>query len=49
MTNHYELPDVIELGAAHELILGQKAPAAVADSLSVPFTREPDDINDFDE
>jgi hypothetical protein len=47
--NNYDVPEIIELGTAHKLILGQKQLDSRTDSLGVPFSTEPDDINDFDE
>ena len=37
MTNEYEVAAVIELGNAHDVVLGQKEPAQVFDSLDGEF------------
>ena len=37
MTNHYEAAEIFELGAANELVLGNKQPAAQVDSLTQLF------------
>jgi len=47
--NNYDVPEIIELGEAHKLILNVKHIAVPTDSLGVPFSTEPDELDDFDE
>ena len=37
MTNEYEVADVIELGKAQDVVLGEKETAQVVDSLTTEF------------
>jgi hypothetical protein len=47
MINHYELADVLELGTAQDLILGNKEIAAEVDSITLQFgTRVYDSMDD---
>ena len=48
MTNHYEAPELVELGKAQAVILDQKQPASQLDSFEVLGTQVPT-IDDFDE
>lgn len=47
--NNYDVPEIIEIGTAHNLILEQKQPAEQTDNLSVPFATDAVRIDDFDE
>lgn len=47
--NNYDVPEIIELGAAHKLILGEKPLASTTDNLLKPFSTDPDELDDFDE
>lgn len=49
MHNHYESPQVQNLGEAHDVIVDQKQPSPYTESLGVPFSSEPDELDDFDE
>lgn len=47
--NNYDVPEIIELGTAHKLILGQKQADVIPDNLGVPSRADPDEFDDFDE
>ena len=47
--NNYDVPEIIEIGTAHKLILEQKQSAEQTDNLSVPFATDAIRIDDFDE
>ena len=47
--NNYDVPEIIEIGTAHTLILDLKQPEETADSFQVPFSTETVRIDDFDE
>lgn len=47
--NNYDVPEIIEVGTAHELILEQKLSAVRTDNLGQPFSTDADSIDDFDE
>lgn len=47
--NNYDMPEIIELGLAHELILDQKRDFVRTDNLEVPLSTDADSIDDFDE
>ena len=49
LMNYYDVPEIIELGAAHKLILGEKPLASTTDNLLKPFSTDPDELDDFDE
>jgi hypothetical protein len=47
--NNYDVPEIIELGVAHELILDQKLDFVRTDNLNVPLSTDAETIDDFDE
>lgn len=46
MKNNYSAPDVVEVGRASDVILGIKWPDFDTDSFGVPFSTEPDNMDD---
>lgn len=49
MTNHYEAPEVRDIGKAGNLILQTKDIGLITDSFCVPFLTDGDTFDDFDE
>jgi hypothetical protein len=49
MKNNYEIPEVVEIDKAHNIILGAKAPGSLDQSNGDEFTRVIDPDTDIDE
>jgi hypothetical protein len=47
--NNYDVPEIIELGTAHKLILDQKRFEPRTDNLGELFSTDADSVDDFDE